>query len=269
MSSIRDVTYLSAPTAVSMADRWYEIAGADHFWIRRRFEVLRRLAGRLIPAAAAIAEIGCGHGLLQLQVEQAYSREVSGFDLNEFALKQNVSRISPVCCYDIFQRDSQLRGRFDLIFLFDVLEHINDEDGFLGAVLFHLAPRGRIVVNVPAGECMCSAYDRAAGHVRRYSIRTLRSAVGRSGLEIEDWSYWGLPLIPALVVRKFWLMGRTDSDEIIGAGFDSRSGAINGLMGMVSGCEPIPQKLAGSSLMAVLERRREEATDGSISALIS
>jgi precorrin-6B methylase 2 len=251
-----NVTYLSAPAAVSMADRWFEIASVDHFWIRRRFEVLRRLAGPLIASAGAIAEIGCGHGLLQLQIERAYDREVTGFDLNEFALKQSVSRFSPVCCYDIFQRDSALRGRFDLIFLFDVLEHIAKEGPFLEAVLFHLATNGKIVVNVPAGETVYSAYDRAAGHMRRYSIKTLRDAARRSDLEIGDWTYWGLPLIPTLVLRKLWLMGRHNDDEIIREGFDSRGRFANRLLGLLSGFEVIPQKLAGSSLMAVLGHAR-------------
>jgi methylase of polypeptide subunit release factors len=84
-----------------MADRWFEVAGIDHFWIRRRFEVFRRLAGELVANAREIAEIGCGHGLLQLQLETAYDRAVAGFDLNEVALKQNVSRRSAVNCYDI------------------------------------------------------------------------------------------------------------------------------------------------------------------------
>ncbi len=90
-----------------MGNRWFEVSSIDHFWIRRRFEVLRKLAGDLISNAKHIAEVGCGHGLLQLQVEQAYGGEVTGFDLNEFALKQNVSRVSPVCCYDITMRDPE------------------------------------------------------------------------------------------------------------------------------------------------------------------
>ena len=65
----RQIEYLSPPAPVRMADRWFEIASADHFWVRRRFEVLRRLDDGVVPAAAQIAEIGCGHGLLQRQGE--------------------------------------------------------------------------------------------------------------------------------------------------------------------------------------------------------
>jgi len=157
-----------------MTDGYFELASLDHFWVKRRFVVFRRLAGELIAAAREIAEIGCGHGVLQRQIEDAYEREVTGFDLNEHGLRQNVSRRSRVCCYDIFQKDEALQERFDIIFLFDVLEHMADEDRFLKALMFHLAPRGRLIVNVPAGEWAFSGYDGAAGHFRRYSVQTLK-----------------------------------------------------------------------------------------------
>ena len=247
------ITYLSAPASVSMADRWFEIASIDHFWVRRRFEVLQHLGDEFIPAANHIAEIGCGHGLLQLQLENEYGKEVTGFDLNEVALKQNVSRISKVCCYDIFQQLPTLRQSFDVIFLFDVLEHISDEQAFLNAVLFHLAPHGKLVINVPAGQWAFSKYDEAAGHVRRYSIETLREAALANNLQLKNWSYWGLPLIPTLAVRKLWLLGQRDQSKIISTGFDSRSSALNQMLLMLSRCELLPQQLMGTSLMAVFE----------------
>jgi len=177
----RTIEYLSQPAAVSMADRWFEISSTDHFWIRRRFAVLQRLAGHRISAAGEVAEFGCGHGLLQRQIEDAYLREVTGFDLNEGALKQSASRLSRVCCYDILQREPALHNRFAAILLFDVLEHISDESQFLQALLFHLAPGGTLIINVPAGQWAYSSYDVAAGHMRRYSFETLQKTVCASG----------------------------------------------------------------------------------------
>ncbi len=235
-----------------MADRWFEVSSIDHFWVRRRFQVLQRLCGSRISNAKEMAEIGCGHGLLQRQIEIAYGRRVTGFDLNDYALRRNVSRQSPVCCYNIFQMEPCLHKKFDLIFLFDVLEHISDEGSFLEATLFHLASNGMLVINVPAGQWAYSAYDVAAGHVRRYVAATLRKVARRNGLAIQNWTFWGLPLVPSLIARKLWLMGKSDRDQIITAGFDSRSPAINNALGFLSRLEWIPQKLLGTSLMAVL-----------------
>jgi 2-polyprenyl-3-methyl-5-hydroxy-6-metoxy-1,4-benzoquinol methylase len=249
-SATHAIEYLSQPASVSMADSWFEIASLDHFWVRRRFEVLQRLAGDVISHAAQMAEIGCGHGLLQRQVEDQFRKPVTGFDLNDFALKQNISRISQVCCYDIFQREPSLRRRFDVIFLFDVLEHLADEQKFLDAVSFHLAPQGRLILNVPAGQWAFSAYDTAAGHQRRYSIQTLTAAAARNHLQLESCTYWGLSLVPTLALRKLWLLGKKDESQIISEGFNARNSALNALLGFLSRCEPLPQKFLGTSLMA-------------------
>lgn len=248
------ITYLSSPADVSMADRWFEIAELNHFWIRRRFEVFHKLAGGIAAGAKSIAEVGCGHGLLQREVELAYKKEVAGFDLNDFALQRNISAFSKLYCYDIHRKAAEFGNRFDFIFLFDVLEHIDDEDSFLRALLFHLAPGGRLAINVPAGQWAFSEYDRAAGHVRRYSINSLRSVALRNNLRIEKWTYWGFSLLPILLARKVWLAARSDKSEIISNGFASRTRLMNRCLGVISGLEAIPQRIAGTSLMAVLQQ---------------
>jgi hypothetical protein len=110
------------------------------------------------------------------------------------------------------------------------------------------------VVNVPAGQWSFSAYDDAAGHVRRYSIRTLRRIMAANCLMLNRWTYWGLPLTPTLLIRNLWLMGKHKESEIISAGFDSRSPSINKMMAVLSRLEWLPQKFLGTSLMAVLAR---------------
>jgi len=259
------IRYLSPPADVSISNDWYPVATLEHFWTKRRFQVMCRLAGQLVDQASAIAEVGCGHGLLQRQIEDAYCREVTGFDLNELALEQSVSRISPLCCYDVFQKRLEYRSCFDLIFLFDVLEHVSEEGSFVNAIKFHLAPRGKIVINVPAMQPLYSKFDRAVGHFRRYSIDGLWRVAQGSGMTVSDWSYWGLPLTPLLALRKVWLTGRPQG-KIISEGFNSRGPLINRLLLWASRCEPIPQRLLGSALMAVLEPRRNVMMDGAISS---
>lgn len=239
-----------------MGERWFEIASPGHFWIQRRFTVLRQLAGGMLRDAREIAEIGCGNGLLQVQIERAYGREVTGFDLNDRALKRNVSSVSSVYCYDIREQKAEFRKRFDLILLFDVLEHIDDESAFMRSALFHLAPSGNVIVNVPAGPRLMSSYDKAVGHKRRYSISSLRKVAGQNRCEVSSWSYWGFPLLPALFLRKSVLSRTEDEDHIISNGFDPKSRVMNAMLSCASRCEPIPQRLIGSSLMTVLAPNR-------------
>jgi SAM-dependent methyltransferase len=179
-----------------MGDWWFDIATPDHFWIRRRFEVMRRLADSCIRSAQRTAEIGCGNGLLQRDFEDHYSISVAGFELNELALKKNVSRTSPLYCYDIHHRQPRFQACFDLLLLFDVLEHIEDESRFLQSVKFHLADCGTLLINVPAHEFFRSDYDRAAGHIRRYSANRLQTVLEENGFRIKACTYWGCRSFP-------------------------------------------------------------------------
>jgi len=231
-----------------MGDWWFDVATSDHFWIRRRFEVTRRLADAVVQRSYYLGEIGCGNGLLQKDIEDYYGKPVAGFELNQLALKNNISRNSPLYCYDIHQRNPEFRSHFDLIFLFDVLEHIDDEAGFLQSVRFHLAKNGSLLINVPAHQQLYSDYDRAAGHVRRYSARQLRNVVERNGFRVRAFTYWGLSLIPLLLLRKAMSLQRSNGR----AGFDPGGQTMNAILAALAKCEPLPQRFFGTSVMALL-----------------
>jgi SAM-dependent methyltransferase len=215
---------------------------------------MRKLADPILRSASRVAEIGCGNGLLQRDIEEHYGVSVTGFELNEVALQKNVSRRSSLYCYNIHQRNSEFRAHFDLLLLFDVLEHIDDEPEFLESVKFHLANSGILLVNVPAHQFFFSDYDRAAGHIRRYSVNQLKTIAERSGLKVRAYTYWGLPLAPLLLLRKMISMQRTNGKS----GFDTRGDIMNRLLSFAARCEPLPQKVLGTSIMAVLENQNQE-----------
>jgi hypothetical protein len=249
------VTYLNPPRQIRVSEQYFLNTNLDHFWVKRRFEVMRRLAGSEIASAARIAEVGCGNGVVQRQVEIAYSRGVDGFDLNDFALKHNISKQSGVFCYDVHDRLPQLHERYDLLLLLDVLEHIPDEDAFLDAVLFLVSRGGCVIVNVPAGQFLYSSYDRVQGHCRRYSFHGLREVLERNGLRILRATYWGMPLVPLLLLRR-WLHAGEDEADVMRKGFLPPWKHANRLLRLLARAERIPQRSAGTSVMMVLERTR-------------
>jgi SAM-dependent methyltransferase len=78
-------------------------------------------------------------------------------------------------------------GRFDLVLMLDVLEHVEDDRAaLLDAVASFLAPGGWLLISVPAGEMLFSRHDQLLGHKRRYSPARLRALVEESGLDIVD-----------------------------------------------------------------------------------
>ncbi len=252
------IEYLSPPAAVQMADEWFDLASLKHFWIERRFEVFKRLAGHLFTGDAKVGEFGCGHGIVQRQCEDAFQAAVHGYDLNVAALEKNVSRASRLYCYDIHARAVELRQAFDILIMFDVIEHIDDDHAFVASAVHHLKPGGHLIVNVPALQGLYSAYDRRVGHVRRYDLRQLRAVAERNGLVVDSMTYWGLPLLPLLVVRKL-VLGKTPNERTVRTGFHSGSSVTNALLRTLSRLEPVPQVLGGTSLMMVARRQASES----------
>jgi SAM-dependent methyltransferase len=239
---------------VSMADSWFEVATLDHFWIRRRFDVLRGLLGKNYHPSGLVAEVGCGHGLVQSQFRAAYGLPVDGFELNEHALAASVATDQPRFIYDIHERREELREKYSVVILFDVIEHIEDDSGFLESVLFHLKHGGLLIINVPALQFLFSKYDRAAGHLRRYSLGQLEGVCRTVGLSQVTATYWGAPLLPLLLVRKAVLALRDGEEAVINQGFKPPGPAANKLLGAISGVEPIPQRWVGTSVMGIFEK---------------
>jgi SAM-dependent methyltransferase len=248
------IIYYSEGKKVSMADSWFEVATLEHFWVKRRFAILKKLLGQRFKPAGLVAEVGCGHGLVQAQFRDAYGVSVDGYELNEFALSQSVAKDQPRYIYDIYERREELKGKYGLIIMFDVIEHIEDEKGFLDSVLFHLAPGGLLVVTVPALQFLFSNYDRAAGHVRRYSLPQLTRLGKKMGLDVVAGSYWGLPLLPLLAVRKFLLSFKSGEEEVINQGFKPPGSLANQLLFAICALEPIPQKILGTSAMCIFKK---------------
>jgi SAM-dependent methyltransferase len=200
-----------------------------------------------------VVEVGCGSGLLQVQIENLLGVAVDGFDLNEEALKRNTARLGALYLYDIQRRHLAFEQHYNTLFLFDVLEHIEEEGAFFDAVLFHLSRNGLLFLNVPALSVLFSRYDVAVGHVRRYNARDLGRLARRHGVEIVEWTYWGLALLPVVYLRKVMPAGRSNQ-EITRRGFDPQGRPVNEVLMLLARCEWIPQKLCGTSLMAVMRR---------------
>lgn len=77
------------------------------------------------------------------------------------------------------------RGRFDLIGLFDVLEHVGDDVGVLSQLYSMLTDRGVLLLTVPAHQSLWSYFDEASHHCRRYESDELEEKLAGSGYRVE------------------------------------------------------------------------------------
>jgi protein-L-isoaspartate O-methyltransferase len=69
------------------------------------------------------------------------------------------------------------RQQFDTIIYIDVLEHIEDDCRELARAISYLQAGGHLIVVAPAHRWLFTAFDRAIGHVRRYTKGSLQAVI--------------------------------------------------------------------------------------------
>ena len=249
------IVYLSPPSIYSMADNWYDFVTPSHFWIQWRFAVIRKLLPKANDWGNTL-DIGCGNGAFGQQIESHYGILASGCDLNEKALRTISHGYDQVYFYNIHQRNAEFEGYFSTIFLMDVLEHIENPVEFLQSASYHLSPKGKIIINVPAIQMLYSKYDTVAGHVKRYHLTTITTELTRAGYQIESAGYWGLALVPLLLIRK-WVLNFFEDKDVIEIGFQPNSQLIRQLLNLLMSVETklFARTVIGSSLLVIARKR--------------
>lgn len=81
---------------------------------------------------------------------------------------------------------ADLGGPVDSVLAINVLEHIDDDRGTLRALAGLVRPGGTVVMWVPGYQQLYGDFDRAVGHVRRYTPRTLTASFVAAGLDPVD-----------------------------------------------------------------------------------
>jgi SAM-dependent methyltransferase len=176
---------------------------------------------------------------------------VDGCDLNRKALEMARPGNGNLFVYNILDEELSLLGRYDAVFLLDVIEHIQDDAAFLAAASRHLRPGGLVIVNVPANMLFFGDYDRAVGHVRRYTRGSLTELLGRCGVEAPTIWPWGLLMVPLLLARKA-LLRTSKTADIIRAGLVPPNGISRLLLqGMKNVETALPFRMPfGTSILA-------------------
>ena len=159
-----------------------------HFWFRARNQLVLGLARRISSSSNPcdlVLEIGCGTGNVLRVLERAFpNSKLVGLELWRDGLRHARTR-SGALLVEADIRHSPFGKQFDLVGMFDVLEHIAENKETLRLVHSTLRPRGKLLLTVPAHQSLWSYFDEAAFHCRRYSADGLRRKLEGAGFEVE------------------------------------------------------------------------------------
>jgi len=180
------------------------------WWYKGRALVIRAMLARARVAVPleSILDFGAGFGGMYAELARLSSR-VYAFEPEGSARTVAAQHGYSTTFTTI---EEALSRQYDLIGLFDVIEHIEDDKTFLLSLHEALIPSGLLAITVPAGQFLWSEHDVAHQHFRRYNKHSLSNLLTNTGYEILTMSYWDTFLfLPAALMR---LLGQSGSSAL-------------------------------------------------------
>ena len=112
-------------------------------------------------------------------------------DLSKPALDKLRARATSVTVASITALPFTAAG-FDLVCAFDIVEHVDDEDGALSELSRVCAAGGTFLVAVPLHPSRWTAFDELVGHCRRYEPQRLLDKLDEYGFSVESSAVYGM-----------------------------------------------------------------------------
>jgi SAM-dependent methyltransferase len=188
---------------------------AESFWFNHRNRCVQAML-KNYPPQGSVLDIGGGNGFVSMAIREAGFPTIL-LEPGEAGIRNAQRRgLQPLICATFEDADFK-DASIPAAGMFDVLEHIEDDRGFLQKLHSKLQDHGRVYLTVPAYNFLWSPMDKHAGHFRRYTRSSIVNVLGRSGFSVEYATYifTALPL-PIFLFRTLpgWLGMKGSSSEI-------------------------------------------------------
>ena len=196
-------SHLDKDTATYDATHLEKLAEHEkhHFWFKHRGDKICQAFQQYVPKSARILEIGGGTGYIASKLEKlGFIVEMADIHANglQHAKKKGISKLYR---FDIYS--PPFLEEFDVICLFDVLEHLHDPLKAIKCIKGMLRPNGRLILTVPAHQWLWSRDDVIAGHRQRFTRRDLKQLFHASDFKIIQLHYFFIAVLPFLLLRRW------------------------------------------------------------------
>ena len=169
-------------------DQSFEIED-NSFWFRHRNNCITEMISNYPPTGnVPIFDIGGGNGFVAKGLMNAGWETVvvePGPSGARNAKKRGLPNV--ICATTNTAKFKS--GTLPAVGVFDVVEHIEDDVGFLNHLWDLLVPGGMLYVTVPAYQALWSHEDADGGHFRRYRLNNLNKKFSKSGFQLSYSTY--------------------------------------------------------------------------------
>ena len=174
----------------------------NHWWFVGRRKILFDITKRKVGRVGRILDIGCGTGVNAKWLGEL-GKEVYGVEMSDEAIGLAKKRTPNLRVIKGEFPNLEINDRFDLITLFDVLEHFEDDIAAMRKIRGMLNPGGCAVFSVPAFSFLWSEHDLLAHHKRRYTARELQGKLVQAGFYPVRITYFNTFLFMPILFFRF------------------------------------------------------------------
>jgi cyclopropane fatty-acyl-phospholipid synthase-like methyltransferase len=164
-----------------------------------RKEIALSLIRRYVPKGSRFLEIGCASGDMGISLAKlGYEGKMIDFSeeaANEALRSLQKEQLGSVRFENRDFMDLDDAEPFDLVTMFEVLEHIEEDKRAVEKARGLLKDGGVFLLSVPARKRLWGASDVIAGHFRRYDRIDVVRLMAESGFEIVRLISYGFPWI--------------------------------------------------------------------------
>ena len=170
------------------------------FWFRHRNLCILE-AVKLFPPGGTFFDVGGGNGYVARALQES-GVDVVLVEPGAAGVRNALERGIRCVVRATLEDAGVLPETLPAVGLFDVVEHIPDDYGFLTGIRRLMIPGGRVYITVPAYQWLWSGEDISAGHSRRYTVGGLSRVLEKAGYSVDFATYFfGFLPIPILLRR--------------------------------------------------------------------
>lgn len=173
-----------------------------HFWFSQRIQFIENIFNKYVPKSFSILDIGSGTASLAEHLsEKEFRFNISDIhDAGIKAMMAKQTKIEKAFQFDIYH--PPFKEEFDVVSMFDVLEHLSDDNIVVSNCKKILKPEGLFIITVPAHQWLWNRNDRVQYHKRRYNKHQLEKLLTENGFELVYSKYFFIAITPLLYLRK-------------------------------------------------------------------
>lgn len=183
-----------------------------HFWFLTRREYLVEKIKNNLKNTDIFVELGAGSGSIAEKAKDICN-DTAVIDIQEAGLicakNKGIKK-----AYQMNINKNVFYNHFDAVGLFDVLEHMQDDNLVLYNISNMLKSKGKLFITVPAFSFLWNKRDEIENHQRRYSMLDLTNILTANGFRVIESRYFFFSIFPLLVLRSIiWRFSKKNKSK--------------------------------------------------------